>query len=408
MSIVQEQVFHSADLAELSVEDLFGRLIREAVSNQASDLYFLGNENSLAVQMRCDGRVTHIGYVDRKHGRHLISFVKTMAGMNISEHRRPMDGRWIYEYDSKRIDMRINCIATLFGEDMTIRLWDRDRKFQKLDELGFERSQLTKVKSLLKRPGGLLLVTGPTGTGKTTTLYSCLQYLNSGQRKINTLEDPVEYSIEGIRQSQVNPTIGVDFPQLLRAILRQAPDVVMLGEIRDAETAITAVRAANSGHLVLATLHAPIAAGAIHNLLAFGVNPVFLSSCLLGVIAQRLIRKLDPASRVAYDITRAPHTFDSVQTLLADGEGSQIFGPGEAKEGDGFNGLSGLFEVMPVNKQIRQLVAQSAEPHVIESAAVEAGMIEFRRGALLKVAAGVTSAEEILRDVPAEFLGLDA
>jgi type II secretory ATPase GspE/PulE/Tfp pilus assembly ATPase PilB-like protein len=332
-----------------------------------------------------------------------------MAGMDIANQRRPGEGRWLYEQSGKRLDLRVSCMATLFGEDMSLRIWDRDAGFRQLHELGLTPGDLDKVTSLLSRPSGLILVTGPTGAGKTTTLYSCLQYLNNGERKINTLEDPIEYALEGIRQSQVRPKIGVDFPELLRNVLRQAPDVIMIGEVRDEETAVAAVRAANSGHLVLATLHAPVAASAVQSMLVLGSQPFFLSACLLGVIAQRLIRTLCPECRMCFDLSEAPQTFAEIKDLLEPDEGQAIYGPVGCEKCHhvGYAARTGLFEIMTLNQEIRKLLGESRPAEDIEEAAIRYGMIEFRRGALLKVAQGTTSTEEILRDVPAEFLGLE-
>jgi type II secretory ATPase GspE/PulE/Tfp pilus assembly ATPase PilB-like protein len=271
------------------------------------------------------------------------------------------------------------------------------------------RTEQARLTALLSSPSGLILVTGPTGTGKTTTLYACLQHLNNGERKINTLEDPVEYAVKGVRQSQVQPALGVDFPELLTNVLRQAPDVIMIGEIRDQATAMTAVRAANSGHLVLATLHAPVAAHAVQNMLNLGAHPYFLGNCLLGVVAQRLVRVLNPQSRVAYDISESPGTFADVQSLLAPGEGQNIYGPSPPST-DGippYIARTGLFEVLTMNKELRRLVTEARPAEEIEQQAIEQGMIEFRRAALLKVAQGVTSIEEMMRVVPSAYLGAE-
>jgi type II secretory ATPase GspE/PulE/Tfp pilus assembly ATPase PilB-like protein len=228
-------------------------------------------------------------------------------------------------------------------------------------------------------------------------------------RKINTLEDPIEYALDGVRQSQVNPRLNLDFPELLVNVLRQAPDIIMVGEIRDRDTVMTAVRAANSGHLVLATLHAPTSSGAVQSMLALGANPYFLSGSLLGVIAQRLVRTLCPHCRVEYDISYSPQTFEEIEPLLAPGEGKAIYGPGGCDQcfHVGYAGRTGLFEIMTVNSEIRRLVAQAAQSQEIERAAIKGGLVVFRKAALLKVAQGVTSTEEILRDVPAEHLGLE-
>ncbi|MCA9270930.1 MAG: Flp pilus assembly complex ATPase component TadA, partial [Planctomycetales bacterium] len=252
-------------------------------------------------------------------------------------------------------------------------------------------------------------VTGPTGTGKTTTLYAALQHLNDGQRKINTLEDPIEFAVPGFLHLQVQPKVGLDFPELLRGVLRQAPDVVMIGEIRDEETARTAVRAATSGHLVFATLHAPIAAVAVHSLLAVGVPPHFLASSILGVVAQRLVRTLCPHCRMEYDLADAGHAFAEVQNLLGAGQGRTFFGPGGCEQclGDGYLGRTGVFEVLQVNRRFRQLIADSRPALELHDAAVASGMTDFRRAALVKVAQGLTSMEEVLAAVPYEHLGLE-
>jgi type II secretory ATPase GspE/PulE/Tfp pilus assembly ATPase PilB-like protein len=406
--------FQPIELAEMPPQEAAAQVIRRAIDMQASDLFLLSDELSLKIGIRNAGRYEQLAAVGKEQGRHLLNYFKSVAAMDIAERRRPQEGRWIYTYGEEAhrhsVDLRINVIPTLFGEDVTARLLDRKFGLRSLDSLGLLRSEHDKLTAMLASPSGLVLVTGPTGTGKTTTLYACLQHLNRGAKKIHTIEDPIEYALAGIRQSQVNSKIGVEFPELLRNILRQAPDVIMIGEIRDEATAHTAVRAANSGHLVLATLHAPIAAGAIQSLRALGANPYFLASCLLGVVAQRLVRMLCPKCRVAYDISASPETFADIQPLLEPGLGTFIYGPSgcEACRQQGYLGRVGVFEIMTANRALRRLILDNRPAEELHQAANAGGMIEFHRAAMLKVAQGITSTEEVLRELPAEYLGLEA
>lgn len=396
-------------LEEMEAEAAVDLLIQHAAELEASDLFLLTEQGFVSIRMRRLGTMLHIGDISRSRGRHFISHIKAMSGMDVSDHRRPGDGRWLYARADNRLDLRISTVATLFGEDMTLRIWDRDVGLRRIDQLGMTAQDLRKLKALLSRPSGLILVTGPTGTGKTTTLYACLEHLNDGQRKINTLEDPIEYALDGVRQSQIFPKIGVDFAELLRNVLRQAPDAIMIGEVRDEETVDAAIRAANSGHLVLATLHAPVASAAVQSMLALGSHPFFLSSCLLGVVAQRLVRTLCLKCRLEFDLSGAPQTFASIKELLDEGEGNAIYGAGscDACRHLGYSGRTGLFEILTLNSEIRRLLSDARPTDEIEQAAIRQGMVEFRRGALLKVAKGITSTEELLRSVPAEYLGVD-
>jgi len=400
--------FPSGDLVNMEADQAIHMLLAHAADTESSDLFIHSDREVTDLCVRRLGVVQRIAVLPGDKGRALINYLKVVAGMNLSESRRPMDGRWVTEVGDRRLDLRINTLATLFGEDVTLRLWDRAAGLRNIGELGMTEAGLSTLIAMLNNPSGLVLVTGPTGTGKTTTLYACLRYLSDGTRKISALEDPVEFALPGVRQSQVNYKLGLDFPELLRNVLRQAPDVIMLGEIRDEETAKTAVRAANSGHLVLATLHAPSAASAVQSMFALDTNPYFLSSSLLGVIAQRLVRTLCPECRVGYDISEAPETFAAVRELLKPGEGESIYGPiGCDKCHEiGYAGRTGLFEILPLTVGIRRLVAQACPTSDIEKAAIAAGMIEFHRRALVYVARGVTSTEEILRDLPPEYLGL--
>jgi type II secretory ATPase GspE/PulE/Tfp pilus assembly ATPase PilB-like protein len=390
---------------EASVE-----LLRRAQSRAASDLFLYSNENSVVVAMRALGQIDMLSVVSRDQGRHLINYFKAQAGLDIAERRRPQEGRWLFQDGASRCDLRLNVVPTLFGEDVAVRILDRRLGVRPLVDLGLSQGDLALLTSLLASPSGLILVTGPTGSGKTTTLYACLQHLNRGTLKINTIEDPIEYAIAGVRQSQVNVKLGVDFPDLLRNILRQAPDVIMIGEIRDEDTAATAIRAANSGQLVLATLHAPRAAGAIQSLRALGGRPYFLSSGLLGVVAQRLVRTLCPNCRVAYDIRESPETFAEIRSLLEPGLGDFIHGPGSCEQcgGRGYNGRTGVFELMTFNRELRRMIFEQCSAPEIERVAIAHGMVEFQRASLLKVAQGITSLEEVVRELPAEYLGLEA
>ena len=407
MTTVSQPTFELPDLKDFSAEEAVKEIISLAVAQHSSDIYLMSEQRAMSAAIRRNGRVYRVGAVPIDIGRNMIAYIKTNAEMDITEKRRPLDGRWLL--DDGNIDIRINTIATLHGEDLCMRIWGRNQEKMELDQLGLFESDVAKLKKMLASPSGLILVTGPTGTGKTTTLYSCLRHLNDGSRKINTLEDPIEYAIPGVRQSQVNTKIGVDFPDLLRSVLRQAPDVIMVGEIRDSETAQIAVRAANSGHLVLATLHAPVSTSAVKNMIFFNVSPHFLSDGLLGVVSQRLFRKLCPECKTRIDVGSESNIYEEIETLVDEQQRSCFYSPGscDACMQEGYHGRDGLFELMEVNSNIRHLIADSANPDLLREAAVEADMIEFQRGAKIKISQGVTSPEEILRVVSPEYLGLD-
>jgi type II secretory ATPase GspE/PulE/Tfp pilus assembly ATPase PilB-like protein len=394
------------DLTGKEPEDAVPALIEHAARLHVSDLFFNTNEDNVEVGARHLGLLRSISTLNLDVGRRCISYVKTMADMNISERRRPMDGRWLFSRrGSGRLDLRINTIPTLHGEDCTIRILDQEYRLLSIDQLGLDSLLYNQLARLLASPSGLLLVTGPTETGKSTTLYACLSHLNNGERKINTIEDPIEYSIKGIRQSQINTKIGLAFDELLRSVLRQAPDIIMIGEIRDPETAMTAVRAAASGHLVLSTLHAPVASAAIHSMLRLEVHPHLLSNSLLGVISQRLLRTLCPKCRLAFDMP-TPHVFDEVRHRLEPGQGEHLYGPMGCPECymSGYGGRTGVFEMLRVGPEIRKLIDERANTAAIRLKAVEEGLIEFRQSALLKVAQGETSIEEVVRVLPSEYL----
>jgi general secretion pathway protein E len=390
-----------------ALEESFARLVRYVLKMPASDLFISFDENDVSISVRRLGMVRPLTRVSHDMGRRIISLVKAKSGMDLAQRSRPLDGRWVCEFaDHEKVDLRVSTIPTLYGEDLCARLLCRTEALVDIENLGLHRQGLAELKGMLGNSGGLILVTGPIGVGKTTTLYACIKQLHDGTRRINTIEDPIECAFPGVRQSAVRPQISLDLPELLRSVLRQDPDVIMIGEIRDAMTAETTVRAANSGHLVLATLHAPIAAAAVDSMLALGVHPHFLGTSLLGVLTQRLLRTLCPKCRVAWDISEAPHTFDEVRNWLQPGQGQAIYSaPGcSVCFQEGYAGRTGVFEVLSVTKPIRELIYQRATTRQIRDKAVEQGMIDIRRAALLKVADGITSIEEVIRTVPAEHL----
>ena len=405
----QTQAPKMLDVADMEVEDAVTALIDHAVSLGASDLFFLANEDYLAIHVRHLGIMRPISIVSADQGRKFIQHVKAHASMDVSERRRPLDGRWIYESEEAVVDLRINTIPALYGEDVTFRLLSREQGLFDVEDLGMIDAQLKKLRNMIDSPSGLILCTGPTGSGKTATLYAMLRRLNNGNRKINTIEDPVEFSIDGMRQSQINPALDLDFATLLRSVLRQSPDVIMIGEIRDPETARIAVRAANSGHLVLSTLHAPVAAAAIQSMRSLGIHDHFLATALRGVVSQRLVRGFCTECKQSFDLSHAPETFDEVRHLLKDGQGNELVAA-QGCEACGYTGYAtrqGVFEVMEIDRELRNLIAHGEPTERIREKAVSDGMLEFRQAALLKVAQGETGAEEVFRVIPSEHLVLD-
>jgi type II secretory ATPase GspE/PulE/Tfp pilus assembly ATPase PilB-like protein len=394
------------DIHRLSVEAAVAKLIGYAVLLPASDVFFNCNHGGLTVNVRHLGIVYPIASVPLELGKKFLSHVKALAAMDVSDKRRPQDGRWIHKSDDGTpVDLRANIIPTLYGEDLALRILSRASRLYKLEELGLARKQMDEIVEMLDSPSGLILITGPTGSGKTATLYASLMRLNDGRRKINTIEDPIEYAIEGLRQSQVNPNVDLNFPTLLRNVLRQSPDVIMVGEIRDPETAETAVRAANSGHLVFATIHAPVAAAAVQSMRGLGVHPHFLASSLRGIVSQRLVRTLCDC-KSSFDLSIAPHTFDEVRPALAENEGHVLYAPKGcvACQMMGYAGRTGVFEIMRINRRLRELISEARPTREIQDAAVAGKMLQFRHSALLKVAQGITSSEEVFRVIPSEHL----
>jgi type II secretory ATPase GspE/PulE/Tfp pilus assembly ATPase PilB-like protein len=404
------------DLSTLSPENAADKAIAHAVGEGASDLMLLAHEDYYSLNIRQLGVIRPVSIVSKELGKRLGQYIKAQAEMDVAEHRHPQDGRWIYDElieegqpdtEEHAVDLRISSIPTMHGEDMVIRLLSRRTGLFKLDKIGLSKKELGDVKLMLDSPGGLILCCGPTGSGKTATLYAALDYLNDGTKKLNTIEDPIEFAIEGLRQSQINHTVGIHFAELLRGVLRQSPDVIMIGEIRDKETANTAVHAANSGHIVLSTIHAPVAAAAVESMRSLGVNNHFLATALRGVISQRLVRTLDPERRVEYDISHAPQIFEPITQLLEDAgdvDGKKFYAPGTDDKHTGYDGQTGVFEVMCLNTELRNMVSHGADTNQLRKKAHELGMLDFKSNALLKVAQGKTSIEEVFRVIPGEYL----
>src|SRR5262245_38893638 len=382
-------------------EQVVAALVEHAVRIQASDMYFVANEDDVEVQVRHLGIVRSIALLAREAGQRCIAHIRAMSQVRLVERRHPQDGRWVFRrYGGRLIDLRINTVPTLYGETLAMRFLERESNLRKLESLGFVGPQLGTLISALHRPSGLILITGPTGSGKTTTLYACLHYLHDGTRKIHTIEDPIEYAVRGLHQPQVDLGVTADFQEMLRGILRQGPDVLMIGEVRDQSTAEITVRAASSGQLVFASLHAPVAAAALQSMLSLRVSGYQLGESLLAIIAQRLVRAVNPRTAMPVDLSGAPRTFEEVQTWL-DEPVTTVYAAGGESETDGnYLGRSGVFEVLTPSPEVRRLIVQGKSSAAISRQAIADGMLDFRRAALLKVANGVTTFDEIQRVIP--------
>jgi type II secretory ATPase GspE/PulE/Tfp pilus assembly ATPase PilB-like protein len=400
--VMQETITIPWEQKNLAPEQIISLVVNHAVQLNASDIFISSNEHDVGVSIRHLGIVKQITNLPTELGIRCFAFIRTMSQMKFAERRHPQDGRWVFTSgDGRVLDLRLNAIPTLYGESFAIRLLQRDSALRSLETLGFVGPQLGTMVSTLHSNSGLVLVTGPTGSGKTTTIYACLHYLNDGRKKIHTIEDPVEYSVPGLHQSQIDATHGADFADMLRGVIRQGPDVIMIGEVRDRNTADTAVRAANSGQLVFASLHASVAATAIQSLLSLGVSPYFLCTSLLAVTCQRLIRTLRPETRVPIDLSSAPHTFDEIRPWLDYNQGNTAYAASaEGDRNEGYASRTGVFEVMTPSPAIRRLITDMRPASDIQSRAVEEGMLDFRRASLLKVAQGITTFDEMQRILP--------
>jgi len=367
------------------------RLIARAVEERASDIHLEATEDGLAVRFRIDGEMRNLEPFPPAMKSPLVSRIKVMAGLNIAEKRAPQDGRLRIAVRGHDIDLRVVTSPTMNGEGAVLRLLDRSNLNLDFHALGFDEAVLARLRRTLAQPHGIVLVTGPTGSGKTTTLYAALSELNVPERKVLTIEDPIEYRLAGINQMQVNPGIGLTFAAALRSFLRQDPDVMMVGEVRDLETAQVAVQAALTGHMILSTLHTNTAASAVTRLLDMGIEPFLITSTLSSVLAQRLVRRLCVDCRQVYQPPA------EVRALAGDAE--RLYRPlgCPACEGSGFRGRIALIEYLVVDAPIARLVLERAEARELEAAAVAGSMRTMFEDGIAKARAGLTTLEEVLR-----------
>ncbi len=388
-------------LRELSEEapviKLANLIISRGVNDGASDIHIEPAKDHVRVRIRIDGILQEIMQIPKKVQASLISRFKIMSEMDIATKRAPQDGRISATIDDKQFDFRVSTLPSVFGEKIVLRILDKSAISIGLHKLGLLPDTLERFENLISRSYGIILVTGPTGSGKSTTLYSVLSKLNSGEKNILTIEDPVEYEVAGLTQVQINNRAGLTFASGLRTMLRQDPDIAMVGEIRDAETAIIATEAALTGHLVLSTLHTNDAPGALTRLVDMGIEPFLIASSVIGVMAQRLVRLVCPKCKEQYQPPR-----DAVKRLGIDIEGDTkvTFYRGRGCEhcgGKGYKGRLGVYELMFLNDRIRDLVLQKSSAHVIREAAIECGMKTLKDDAIAKILLGQTTLEECLR-----------
>jgi general secretion pathway protein E len=391
-----EDVNHLRDMAfEAPVVRLVNLLVENAIGAEASDIHIEPFEDTLRIRYRVDGILYEQEAPPRRLQAAVTSRIKIMAEMNIAERRLPQDGRIRVTLHGQRVDIRVSTIPTVHGESIVMRLLQRSSVFHPLEKLGFPGGTLKRFESLIKRPHGILLVTGPTGSGKTTTLYAALDKINAPGVKIITVEDPVEYQLKGVNQIPVKPKIGLTFANGLRHIVRQDPDVILVGEIRDLETAEIAIQASLTGHLVFSTLHTNDAPGAITRLQDMGVEGYLVASVLEGVLAQRLVRRICPACRVP----DTPSKADLDALGIDAGPDVTLFrGKGcEECRGTGYRGRSGIYELFILDEDARSLILKRASTRDIRQHAIARGMVTLRMDGWKRACEGVTTVEEILR-----------
>ena len=398
-----EEIIRMAESGSLSEEDLakqspiirlVDQLITKGVKDTATDIHIEPEEKTLRVRYRIDGILQSGPSIPKSLQASTTARIKIMSNLNISENRLPQDGKISFYMGKKKIDLRVSTFPTVLGEKVVLRILDKSKLILGLGKLGFTSENLSIFKNLLKRSNGIILVTGPTGSGKTTTLYSALSYINSIEKNIVTLEDPVEYELPLICQSQINIKAGLTFATGLRSILRQDPDIILVGEMRDAETAEMAIRSALTGHLVFSTLHTNDSAGTIPRLLDMGMEPLLIASSIVGIMAQRLIRLICKDCKETYE----PE--EEILEQLGIKRGEQNFYQGKGcKEcnNTGYKGRFALFEILTGTPKMKKLIIDRAESNIILKAAREEGMLTLYEDALQKAYQGRTTIEEVLR-----------
>jgi type IV pilus assembly protein PilB len=389
-----------AAVGDAPIVRLVNLLITQGVADRASDIHIEPMERDIRIRYRIDGVLHEVMRSPKNIQNGLTSRLKVMADINIAERRVPQDGRVGLVVGGKAVDLRVATLPTVYGEKVVIRILDKTTALLKLSELGILDSAYERYEDAFRKPYGTVLVTGPTGSGKSTTLYATLNIINSTERNIITVEDPVEYRLAGVNQIQVNPKAGLTFANALRSILRADPDVVLVGEIRDRETAVIAVEAALTGHLVLSTLHTNDAPSAITRLNEMGVEPFLVGSALDCVVAQRLARKLCTRCKEVYEPTEA----ELLEAGYTDSEAervTQLYRPAGCQNcgKTGYQGRLGLYEVMPVTEEVERLAAERRSSEEIRRTSIEQGMVTLRQDGLEKVRHGMTSLEEIFRVV---------
>ncbi len=400
-----EEAFTTSSIDDLDEEDLsnvhsapvvklVNSIISQAILMKSSDIHIEPFEKSIRVRIRIDGDLQEIMTFSRRSHMAIVTRIKIMGKMDIAERRIPQDGRIETEIDGKEIDMRISTLPTVYGEKVVIRLLDRDGFDFNKEDLGFSEHDLDTFNKIIKQPYGIVLVTGPTGSGKTTTLYAVLKDINKEEKNIITVEDPVEYKLHGINQVQVNVKAGLTFASGLRSILRQDPDIIMIGEIRDSETAEIAIRAAITGHLVLSTLHTNDTASTVIRLVDMGIEPYLVSSSVVGIVSQRLVKRLCPSCKIAYEASE-----ECKKALgLNNGRSLTLYKPnGCNKCIKGYRGRIPVHEVMYIDRDIRRLIDKEATTDEIEEAAVKNGMKTLFASAVDLALSGITSVEEVLK-----------
>jgi general secretion pathway protein E len=391
---------------ETPIIRLVNSLMSQALKDRASDIHIEPFEHKMSVRFRIDGVLREIIKPPKRFQNSITSRVKIMAGLNIAEKRLPQDGRIRLKVAGKDIDIRVSTVPTSYGERIVMRILDRSSVLRDLDTIGFSQRNLRVMNELIQKPHGIILVTGPTGSGKTTTLYACLAKINKPNLNILTIEDPVEYQLKGVGQVQVNPKIELTFAGGLRSFLRQDPDVIMVGEIRDRETAEIAIQASLTGHLVLSTVHTNDAPGAVTRLVDMNIEPFLVASSLVGVLAQRLVRTICQNCKFEY----APSA-EELQEVGMDPEIAKRLWKGEGCsqcQGTGYRGRMGIYELMLIDDDIRRLILQNTDAATVKNMARQKGLRTLREDGADKVLAGITTASEVARVTQEDSMSLEA